>query len=43
MLKVSQIEYVKKVLKMFNMVESKPVNDPLGGHFKLLEAQNLTT
>ena len=43
MLKVSQVEYVKKMLKMFNMAETKPVNIPLRGHFKLPEAQTLTT
>jgi len=43
MLKVSQAEYVKKVLKMFNMVDTKPVNVPLGGHFKLSATQTLTT
>ena len=27
--------YVEKVLKRFNMSDAKPVNVPLGGHFKL--------
>ena len=34
-LKLSQSEYVKKVLSRFNMNEAKPVNTPLGNHFKL--------
>jgi len=34
---------VKKVLKRFNMAYAKPVNVPLGGHFKLSEAQTPTT
>jgi len=38
MLKVSQTEYVKKVLKRFNMTDVKPVNVPLGDHLKLSEA-----
>jgi len=43
LLKVSQTEYVKKVLKTFNMTNAKPVNVPLGDHFKLSEAQIPTT
>jgi len=35
LLKISQVEYVEKVLKRFNMSDAKPVNIPLGGHFKL--------
>ena len=42
MLKISQAEYVEKVLKMFNMSHAKPLNIPLGGHFKLLKPQTLT-
>ena len=42
-MKVSQTEYMKKVLKRFNMADAKPVNVPLGGHFKLSEAQTPTT
>ena len=42
MLKVSQAKYMKKVLKRFNMTYAKPVNVPLGGHFKLSEAQTPT-
>ena len=34
-LKLSQLEYVKKVLSRFNMNEAKPVSTPLGSHFKL--------
>ena len=34
-LKLSQSEYVKKVLSKFNMNEAKPVSTPLGSHFKL--------
>ena len=33
-LKLSQSEYVKKVLSMFNMNEAKPVSTPLRIHFK---------
>ena len=34
-LKLSQSEYVKKVLNRFNMNEAKPVSTPLGSHFEL--------
>ena len=34
---------MKKVLKMFNMLDAKPVNVTLGGHFKFSEAQVPTT
>ena len=30
-------------MKRFNIADAKPVNVPLGGHFKLSEAQILTT
>ena len=43
MLKISQVEYVKKVLKRFNMSDAKPANVPLEGHFKLSKAQAPTT
>ena len=43
LLKISQAEYVKKVLKRFNMSDAKPVNVPLGGYFKLSKAQAPTT
>ena len=42
-LKLSQLEYVKKVLKIFNMNEAKPVSTPLGSHFKLSKEQLLKT
>ena len=34
-LKLSQTEYVKKILSRFNMNEAKLVSTPLGSHFKL--------
>ena len=34
-LKLSQEEYVKKVLKRFNMQDAKPVSTPFAAHFKL--------
>ena len=34
-LKLSQSEYMKKVLNRFNMNEAKPISTPLGSHFKL--------
>ena len=34
-LKLSQLEYVRKVLSRFNMNEAEPVSTPLGSHFKL--------
>ena len=37
LLKVSQVEYVK-VSKRFNIEDTKHVNIPLEGHFKLSEA-----
>ena len=40
-LKLSQSEYVKKVLSRFNMNEAKPVSTPLGSHFKLSKEQSL--
>ena len=39
-LKLSQLEYVKKVLNRFNMNEAKPVSTPLGSHFKLSKEQS---
>jgi len=41
--KISQAEYVEKVLKRFNISDDKHVNVPLGDHFKLSKAQALTT
>ena len=40
-LKLSQSEYVKKVLSRFNMNEAKLVSTPLGSHFKLSKEQSL--
>ena len=34
-LKLSQSEYVKKILNGFNMNEIESVSTPLGSHFKL--------
>jgi len=34
-LKISQAEYVKKILSRFSMDEAKSVSTPLGSHFKL--------
>ena len=42
-LKLSQSEYVKKVLSRFNMNEAKSVSTPLGSHFKLSKEQSLKT
>ena len=42
-LKLSQSEYVKKVLNRFNMNEAKPVSTPLGSHFKLSKEQSQKT
>jgi ATP-binding cassette subfamily B (MDR/TAP) protein 1 len=42
-LKLSQIEYVKKVLNRFSMDNAKPVSTPLGNHFKLSKDQSPKT
>ena len=42
-LKLSQTEYVKKVLSKFNMNEAKPISTPLGNHFGLSKDQSLKT
>ena len=42
-LKLSQLEYVKKVLSKFNMNEAKPVSIPFGSHFNLNKEQSLKT
>ena len=42
-LKLSQLEYVKKILSRFNMNEAKSVSTPLGSHFKLSEEQSPKT
>ena len=34
-LKLSQSEYVKKILSRFNINEAKPMSTPLGCHFQL--------
>ena len=39
-LKLSQSEYVKKILNRFNMNEAKPMSTPLGSHFKLSKDQS---
>ena len=43
LLKVSQANYVKKVLKKFNIADAKPMNVSLIGDFKLSEAHTLMT
>ena len=42
-LKLSQLEYVKKILSRFNMNEPKPMSIPLGSHFKLSKEQSSKT
>ena len=42
-LKLSQLEYVKKVLSRFNMNEAKLVSTPLDSHFKLSKEQSPKT
>ena len=42
-LKLSQLEYVKKVLSRFNMNEAKSVSTPLDSHFKLSKEQSPKT
>ena len=42
-LKLSQSEYVKKVLSRFNMNEAKSVSTPLASHFKLSKEQSPKT
>ncbi|KAG6706623.1 hypothetical protein I3842_07G230600 [Carya illinoinensis] len=39
-LRLSQTEYVKKVLSRFNMDKAKPVGTPLGSHFRLSKNQS---
>lgn len=39
-LRLSQAEYVKKVLSRFNMDKAKPVGTPLGSHFRLSKGQS---
>ena len=40
-LKLSQTEYVKKILSRFNMNEAKPMDTPLSSHFRLSKEQLL--
>ena len=42
-LKLSQAEYVKKVLNRFNMDKAKPVITPLESHFRLCKDQSPKT
>uniref|UniRef100_A0A2N9EY29 CCHC-type domain-containing protein n=1 Tax=Fagus sylvatica TaxID=28930 RepID=A0A2N9EY29_FAGSY len=42
-LKLSQTEYVKKILSKFSMDEAKPVSTPLGSHFRLTKDQSPKT
>jgi hypothetical protein len=42
-LKISQAEYVKKILSRFSMDEAKSVSTPLGSHFKLTKDQSPKT
>ena len=39
-LKLSQLEYMKKVFSRFNMNKAKPMSTPLGSHFKLNKEQS---
>ena len=41
-LRLSQEEYVKKVLSRFSMGEAKPVGIPLATHFKLSKKKSPT-
>ena len=36
---LSHHNYIKKILHRFNMLDSKPVSNPIAPHFKLLAAQ----
>uniref|UniRef100_A0A2N9FSS1 Retrovirus-related Pol polyprotein from transposon TNT 1-94 n=1 Tax=Fagus sylvatica TaxID=28930 RepID=A0A2N9FSS1_FAGSY len=42
-LKLSQTEYVKKILSRFSMDEAKSVSTPLGSHFRLTKDQSPKT
>ena len=42
-LKLSQAEYVKKILSKFNMNEAKPISTSLGSHFRLSKEQSPKT
>lgn len=39
-LKLSQAEYVEKVIRQFNMYDAKPVGTPLAAHFQLSKEQS---
>ena len=39
-LKLSQIEYVKKIISKFNKNETKPLSTPLGSYFRLSKEQS---
>ena len=43
MLRLSQEEYVKKLLSRFSISDAKSVSTPLAIHFKLSKEQSLTT
>ena len=42
-LKLSQAEYVKKILNWFNINEAKLVSTPLGSHFRLSKEHSPNT
>ena len=42
-LKLSQEEYVKKILSRFNINKAKPVSTPLDSHFRLSKEQSHKT
>ncbi|GAA0155215.1 hypothetical protein LIER_12992 [Lithospermum erythrorhizon] len=42
-LRLTQEEYLKKVIKRFNMLDAKPVSTPIAAHFQLLVEQSLET
>jgi hypothetical protein len=42
-LKISQTEYVKKILNRFSMDGAKSVNTPLGSHFRITKDQSPKT
>uniref|UniRef100_A0A2N9HDQ7 Reverse transcriptase Ty1/copia-type domain-containing protein n=1 Tax=Fagus sylvatica TaxID=28930 RepID=A0A2N9HDQ7_FAGSY len=42
-LKLSQTEYVKKILSRFSMDKAKPISTPLGSHFRLTMDQSPKT
>ena len=42
-MKLSQVEYINKVLFRFNMQNVKPVSMPLGAHFQFSKEQSSKT